>query len=81
MGRPSIPQEKRARNAGLTAYPHEIEAMKDAAAAEKFEGPFDFVRDCVIRRDHPKTRGKMKAPRKIQKEKPDPARSPNSPRR
>lgn len=81
MGRATKPDKERAKNSGLPAYPGEIAAIKDAARAEKFKGPFDFVRDCVIKRDHPATRGKISEPRQNQRQSSDPVLAPSTRRR
>lgn len=66
MGRPSKPENQRVKNAGFAAYPQEITAIKRAAAAKKFKAPFDYVRDLVIKDDHPTVRGLIEVPRKTQ---------------
>jgi hypothetical protein len=78
MGRPSKPEAEKAKNAGFTAYPQEIEAIHDVARAKRFKAPFDYVRSLVIKDDHPKSRGKIVRPRKIPSAKPGLPPSPHT---
>lgn len=78
MGRPAKPEEEKARNAGMTLYPAEIDAIEAAAKATCMKTSADFVRDAVIRRDHPKTRGKIIPPRRIPKSTSDQSRAPRT---
>jgi hypothetical protein len=64
MGRPKKPKDLRARNAGFTAHPNEIEAIALVAADLGFKTSFDYIRDLIIRDDHPLMRGMIQTPRK-----------------
>jgi hypothetical protein len=61
LGRPR--KTVKAKNAGFSAYPEEIEAIKKAADDLGFQCGFDYVRDRLRRHKHPATRGKIVAPR------------------
>lgn len=80
MGRPTKPDSAKAKNAGFTAYPDEITAIKGVAQAKKFKAPFDYVRDLVTKDDHPLARGKIAEPRRVksQSAKPDPTPAPRN---
>lgn len=78
MGRPSKPESEKARNAGLTLYPQEIEAMNAAAKARRLKTSSDFVRVAVIKMDDPRTRGKIQRPRRIPSSKQGRSLAPDS---
>lgn len=65
MGRPSKPDNQKAKNAGFTLYPGEITAIADVAAAKRMKTSSDYVRTLVIQDDHPRARGRIAVPRKI----------------
>lgn len=81
MGRPSKPESVKARNAGFTAYPQEIAAIKKVSRARRFKAPFDYVRHLVREDDDPFSRGKISEARrlKIPLMNRDPFPAPNSP--
>jgi hypothetical protein len=78
MGRPSKPESQKAKHAGFTAYPQEIDAIHEVARAKRFKAPFDYVRSLIIKDDHPKARGKIVRPRKIPSATRDPLPSPHT---
>ena len=64
IGRPKKPVKDRAVNAGYTAYPKEIEAIRRASVTKKYRSPFDYLRALVIE-DLPAAEGKLMSPARM----------------